>query len=209
MKLPNYYGNYSPRYTEDVKQYTVAVDGQTSFGVLYTLGYVTVYQNGRRLLTTDFTAINGTSINLLVGASIGDDIVCVGRIAFDIANAITLAAGDLRYQAADAQLSSLIRQNSQNAGYTCVLGDAGKHVYCATAGAYTIPANSSVAYQVGTAITFVNMVGACTLVLTTDNMYQAGVGVIAGKILNLAQYGEATALKIASTSWLFSGPGLS
>ncbi len=208
-KNPQFYGNFSPKYTEDVRHYLVAVDGQTAFSVNYTIGFVTVYQNGRRLSLTDYTATTGTGITLTTGASIGDDVICVGRISFDVANAITLAAGDARYQPLDAQLSSLIRQNSQNAGYTCVATDSGKHIYCATAGAFTIPANSSIAYQVGTAITFVNLVGACTLVLTSDTMYQAGVGVIAGKILNFAQYGQATALKVAPTTWMYSGSGLS
>lgn len=53
-----------------------------------------------------------------------------------------------------------IPQNSNSADYTLVLGDSGKHIYHpsadTTARTITIPANASVAYPIGTAITFVN-----------------------------------------------------
>jgi hypothetical protein len=45
-----------------------------------------------------------------------------------------------------------IPQNSQSAAYTCVLADAGKHIFHpstdANARTFTIPANSSVAYPI-------------------------------------------------------------
>ena len=53
-----------------------------------------------------------------------------------------------------------IPQNSQSAAYTLILADAGKHIYHpsadTTARTWTIPANSSVAFPIGTAITFDN-----------------------------------------------------
>jgi len=53
-----------------------------------------------------------------------------------------------------------IPQNSQSTAYTCVLADNGKHIFHpsadTTARTFTIPANSSVAYPIGTAITFIN-----------------------------------------------------
>jgi hypothetical protein len=50
-------------------------------------------------------------------------------------------------------------QNVQSGNYTLVLGDAGKHIYSANTGAQTItiPANASVAFPIGTLITFVNV----------------------------------------------------
>ena len=98
-------------------------------------------------------------------------------------------------------------QNSQNAGYTCVAEDAGKHIYMATAGTFTIPANASVAYDLGTAITFVNLTTACTIPITSDTMYMAGTGSTGTR--TLAQYGVATALKVAATTWIINGTGLS
>jgi hypothetical protein len=104
-----------------------------------------------------------------------------------------------------------IPQNSQSAAYTLVLGDAGKHIFHpsgdANARTYTIPANSSVAYPVGTAITFINMTSqAVTIAITTDTMYLSSAGTTGSR--TLAQYGSATAIKITSTNWLISGSGL-
>lgn len=99
-----------------------------------------------------------------------------------------------------------IPQNAQNAGYTAVLADGGKHIYMNTAGVYTIPANASVAFPIGTAITFVNMGAASTIAITTDTLRLAGSGTTGTR--TLAQYGIATATKITSTSWLISGVGL-
>jgi hypothetical protein len=104
-----------------------------------------------------------------------------------------------------------IPQNSQSAAYTLVLADAGKHIFHpstdANARTFTIPANGSVAYPIGTAITFINMTSqAVTIAITTDTMYLSAAGTTGSR--TLAQYGSATAIKIDSTSWLISGSGL-
>jgi hypothetical protein len=49
-----------------------ATEGQTSFSVSYTVGYIDVFLNGVRLNTSEFTASNGSSIVLLEGATAGD-----------------------------------------------------------------------------------------------------------------------------------------
>jgi hypothetical protein len=103
-----------------------------------------------------------------------------------------------------------IPQNAQTGSYTLVLADAGKHIYHASgagAATYTIPANSSVAYVIGTAITFVNMSStSISIAITTDTMYLAKDGTTGTR--TLAQYGSATALKLTSTTWLISGSAL-
>jgi len=104
-----------------------------------------------------------------------------------------------------------IPQNSQAAAYTLVLADAGKHIFHpstdANARTYTIPANSSVAYTIGTAITFINMTSnVVTIAITTDTMYLSSAGTTGSR--SLAQYGSATAIKMTSTTWLISGSGL-
>ena len=104
-----------------------------------------------------------------------------------------------------------IPQNSQSAAYTLVLGDAGKHIFHpsgdANARTFTIPANSSVAYPIGTAITFINMTSqVVTIAITTDTMYLSSAGTTGSR--SLAQYGSATAIKMTSTTWLISGSGL-
>jgi hypothetical protein len=104
-----------------------------------------------------------------------------------------------------------IPQNSQSAAYTLVLADAGKHIFHpsgdANARTYTIPANSSVAYSIGTAVTFINMTSqVVTIAITTDTMYLSSAGTTGSR--SLAQYGSATAIKMTSTTWLISGSGL-
>lgn len=104
-----------------------------------------------------------------------------------------------------------IPQNSQSAAYTLVLADAGKHIFHpstdANARTFTIPANSSVAYPIGTAITFINMTSqVVTISITSDTMYLSSAGTTGSR--SLAQYGSATAIKMTSTTWLISGSGL-
>jgi hypothetical protein len=105
-----------------------------------------------------------------------------------------------------------IPQNSQSADYTCVAADSGKHILHPTADTtprtFTIPANSSVAYPVGTAITFINQNGAGTVTIgiTTDTMRLAGAGTTGNR--TLAANGVATAIKTTSTTWIISGTGL-
>jgi hypothetical protein len=104
-----------------------------------------------------------------------------------------------------------IPQNSQSAAYTLVLADAGKHIFHPVgdnnARTFTIPANSSVAYPIGTAITFINMaVAVVSIAITTDTLTLSSTGTTGTR--SLAQYGSATCIKITSTTWLISGSGL-
>ena len=107
-----------------------------------------------------------------------------------------------------------IPQNAQTGSYTMVLADSGKHIYHASgagAATYTIPAASSVAYPIGTAITFVNLSAtSISIAITTDTMYLSSAGTTGTR--TLAQYGSATAIKVSGLSssgiWLISGSGL-
>jgi hypothetical protein len=105
-----------------------------------------------------------------------------------------------------------IPQNSRSAAYTLVAGDSGKHIFHpsadTTARTFTIPANGSVPFAVGTAITFINQNGAgvVTIAITTDTMRLAGAGTTGSR--TLAANGVATAVKITSTEWIISGTGL-
>lgn len=105
-----------------------------------------------------------------------------------------------------------IPQNSQSAAYTTVMGDTGKHILHpsadTTARTFTIAANASVAYPIGTAITFVNQdsAGVLTIAINTDTMRLAGAGTTGSR--TLAANGVATAIKITSTEWIISGTNL-
>ena len=100
--------------------------------------------------------------------------------------------------------------NSQSAAYTLVLSDAGKTILHPIADnnarTFTIPANSSVTYPIGTVITFVNLINTVTIAITSDTMYLAGDGTTGSR--TLAVYGVAAAVKVASTTWVISGNAL-
>jgi hypothetical protein len=101
--------------------------------------------------------------------------------------------------------------NEQSAAYTAILSDSGKAIFHpstdANARTFTIPANASVAYPLGTVLTFTNMtLQVVSIAITTDTMYLAGTGTTGTR--SLAQYGMASALKLTATTWIISGNGL-
>lgn len=132
----------------------------------------------------------------------------VGSIELGAASDTTIsrsAAGVIAVEG--LALYSNIPQNSQSNSYTTVLGDAQTHIYETGASkTITIPANASVAYPIGTAITFVSASNAVTIAITTDTMTLAGAGTTGSR--TLAANSIATALKVTSTSWIISGAGL-
>ena len=124
---------------------------------------------------------------------------------------ISGATNTLTVDGTDAVGFRNIPQNSQSAAYTLVLADSGKHIFHpaadTTARTYTIPANASVAYPIGTAVTFINMTAAVvSIAITTDVMYLSEAGTTGTR--SLARYGSATAVKITATNWVISGSGL-
>jgi hypothetical protein len=137
-----------------------------------------------------------------------------------LTNGISLYSdsGDLKFMNAAGTAFDVgyrnIPQNAQSGSYTMVLADAGKHIYHASgdgAATYTIPAASSVAYPLGTAITFVNLSAtSVSIAITTDTMYLSSAGTTGTR--TLAQYGTATAIKVSGVSssgiWVISGSGL-
>lgn len=78
----------------------IATAGQTNFGLPYTPGLLSVYQNGLLLATSRYTATNSTAIVLNTAASAGDDIeiftflntASVGSMYTDFSNATGINA---------------------------------------------------------------------------------------------------------------------
>jgi hypothetical protein len=93
--------------------------------------------------------------------------------------------------------------------YTAVLTDQGKMIVMnGTSLTATIPANASVAYQVGTVLTFINInSSALSIAITSDTLTLVNSTTTGTRTLN--QNGIATAVKVASTSWIISGAGVS
>ena len=130
---------------------------------------------------------------------------------------VTISSGSISANASNATSDSVnvvgymgLPQNSQNGNYNVVLGDAGKHIYHPTgqaAATYTFPANSNVAFTVGSAVTIINgSANNVTISLTTDTLYLSSNGATGSR--TLTQWGVATAVKIASTTWVLSGTNL-
>lgn len=111
----------------------------------------------------------------------------------------TIAADSIGYRG--------LPQNAQTGAYTLALSDAGKQV-ANTTGGWVIPANASVAFPVGTTIVLYNNSGSSQNVsITSDTLRLAGTTTTGTR--PLAAYGLATCVKVASTTWVISGAGVS
>ena len=99
-------------------------------------------------------------------------------------------------------------QNSQNTDYTLAFSDQGGQVYMAASGNVTIPDNATVAFPVGATVALIAGPGSSVNVnITSDTLYLGGVGSTGTRMLG--QYGMATVVKVAATTWYISGTGLS
>ena len=100
-------------------------------------------------------------------------------------------------------------QVSKSANYELVLADRGKSVVMnGSSLTLTIPANSATAFPVGTVILIINLnASALSIAITSDTLTLVNSTTTGTR--TLAQNGVATCVKIASTSWLISGAGLS
>ena len=188
-------------------------------------------------LTTSLTGLlkgNGTAMSAAAAGTdyaapdqtfyIGTTQVAINRASAALTLAgITLTTPDIGTPSAGALTNctadgtnavgfKTIPQNSQSTDYTLVLADSGKHILHpsadTTARTMTIPANSSVAYPIGTALTFVNQAsaGVMTIAINTDTLRLAGAGTTGSR--TLAANGIATALKVTSTEWIISGTNM-
>lgn len=102
---------------------------------------------------------------------------------------------------------------SQSAAYSLVLSDSGKVIFHPSSDAnnrtYTIPSSTTVAYPLGTVLTFSNLATAnpVTIAIITDNLYLAGTGSTGSR--TLGAFGIAQATKVALGAWLLTGTGIS
>ena len=84
---------------------------------------------------------------------------------------------------------------------------SGEHIYVTGASqTITIPANSSVPFEIGTTIIIINGNVTSSIAITTDTLRLAG-GTSTGT-RSLGVYGMATLIKISATEWIASGNGL-
>ena len=91
-------------------------------------------------------------------------------------------------------------QNAQTSAYTLALSDQGKQISITTGGV-AIPANSSVAFPVGSVVCVFNNSSSVQYInITSDTLYHAGAS--STGVAALAQRGFATCVKVDSTAWV-------
>jgi hypothetical protein len=191
--------NFTNLNTDKIEGVTSSVDSELALWSSTT---------GKVLKRADLTGIVKATAGVATTATAGTDYVAPGG-ALGTPSSGTLS--NCTVDGTDAVGFRNAPVNSQSAAYTLVLADAGKVILHpstdANARTFTIPANASVAYAVGTVLTFVNMTSqVVTIAITSDTLYLAGTGTTGSR--SLAQYGMATAVKITSTTWLINGSGL-
>ena len=181
-------------------------------------------QNGNSLTiagmgTPGITAINDTDIAYVDGSN---NSLRTYRFDFTIGDAATSATLDLKYvnvtgDAMTGDLSvigdiavtgNMVSHDAFNAQtgltYPVVLTDDSLMITMnnASANTATIPANSLIAFPIGTKLNFMQLgAGATTIAITTDTLDVNGNFTL---VLN-GQYAVATALKVGATSWVLFG----
>ena len=168
---------------------SVTVSSSVTASALVTAGNVV----GNAIVSTT-TITGGGALSITAGgAAITGTVVVTGIV---ISNGIELGFRD-------------VPQNPQAAAYTLALTDRGQHVYyTGAAAAITIPANATVAFPIGAAITLVNDgTGALTLTRAAlVTMKLVGTGANLDRSLAIA--GIATFIKVGTNTWFLSGTGI-
>jgi hypothetical protein len=176
-----------------------------------------VFATSPTLVTPTLGVASATTVNKVTftAPATGSTLTIADGKTLTASNSITLAGTDSTTMTFPTVSSSVgylnIPINSQSAAYTAVLADSGKAILHpstdANARTFTIPANASVAYALGTVLTFINMTSqVVTIAITSDTLYLAGTGTTGSR--SLAQYGMASAIKMTSTTWIVSGNGV-
>lgn len=169
--------------------------------------YISLYDSGSRI-----GYLQADSANAIYLAADGNK--SVNLYTNSVTRVTVTGDGYMNYAAAGGTAYEVgwrdLPQNIQNATYSFVLADRGRSVGKdnSTAYTYTIPANSSVAFPVGSVITVFNhnATSNITIAITTDTLRLAGTTTTGSR--TLAPYGFCTLFKVSSTVWLAGGPGL-
>ena len=101
------------------------------------------------------------------------------------------------------QTATRVTTDQKTANYTLVIGDEGKMIEFNSASnlTLTIPANSSVAFPVGTQILIARLgTGKVQVLITTDTLYS-----VSSNRFLASQYSGATLVKTTSTTWYLFG----
>jgi len=126
-----------------------------------------------------------------------------------MATGFPASTGDVLSAAMFNGLTSFTIGAANTTDYTAVLADQYQTLELmnkATAIAFKIPTNASVAFPVGTAITVLNIgVGACTISAVTSGTTTVLSGGAVAAAPTLAQYKSAVCIKTATDTWYVVG----
>ena len=185
-------------YTPDLSIVNVAAIS----GIIGNLTSVNITTSN--LTSTNLATTNLAVTNLLATNATATNVNATAAIFTNLTATTVLDAGTI---SASAPGFRGLPQNSQTSAYTLALSDAGKHISITTGGV-VIPANSSVAFPIGTAVVIFNNSGTSqNISITSDTLRLAGTTLTGTAAL--AEYGLATCVKVGSTTWVISGAGVS
>ena len=126
-----------------------------------------------------------------------------------MASGFPAATGDVLSAAMFNGLPAFTVNTTQTADYTAVLNDQYQVIQQmnkATAIAFKIPTNASVAFAVGTVITVLNIgAGTCTISATTSGTTTVLSAGATAASPTLAQYKSAACIKVATDTWYVVG----
>ena len=126
-----------------------------------------------------------------------------------MATGFPAATGDVLSAAAYNGLTAFTVNTTQTADYTAVLNDQYQVIQQmnkATAIAFKIPTNASVAFAVGTVITVLNIgAGTCTISAVTSGTTTVLSAGSTAAAPTLAQYKSAACIKVATDTWYVVG----
>jgi hypothetical protein len=196
---------------------TVSATGNVTGGNIITGGLATVSGNvtGGNLRTAGLVSatgnVTGGNITSSAAISAGGLISAVGNITGgNIITAALTSTASLNVTGNTATVTSAnytigYRDLPQITAFSTLTGqDGGKHYY--GSGTITIPTNASVPLAIGTAILVIASSGTTISPAGGVSLFVAGTGATGAR--TLAQYGQASLIKVASDTWYISGTGI-
>lgn len=175
--------------------------GATTVGnALFTLTNPSAITFPRINADNTVTALSAPSFVTAIGAAAAGANTDITALDQDVTITATgtIAADSLGFRG--------LPQNAQTSAYVPVLADQGKHISITTGGV-AIPANGTTAFPVGsTIVIYNNSSSSQNISITTDTLRLAGTASTGTRAL--AQRGLATIVKVASTTWVISGAGV-
>ncbi len=181
-------------------------------------GVIAVYEAAASCPTAAVTFVNGVG-NWTINQVCAWDTNCANLFQYNNGDFAKIQIGEVTRIATTSALNLPVGfrplpENVQNNFYTLSPMDAGGLVYNNGGGNYTysIPANSSVPFPIGTQITLVcDDPGSGGTTISPNSgvtLVQAGTGAVGGRGLG-DNAGLARLLKVGTDRWLIEGPGVS